>query len=272
MTYKTCQNDKNDKSKKRISNMDIVQRRARLEKTILQRQEISISELGTMFDVSGVTLRNDLIFLERQGVCRRLFGRVVAEDGSTGLQVNYTHQKNLMEKERIGKYAASLISEGESVLFFFGTTTQQVARFVDSNLKFIAITNSIHIAQELRSLRYAKVLFLGGMFNPALGATYGYEAIQQVTQYKIDKLFLSVNGIDAQAGITNDLPFETDIHRVIMNLSRKIIVVADNTKIGNVSFVCMGEIKDVDMLITDSGADTQKVEELREKGLEVIIV
>ena len=252
--------------------MDITERRIKLKQIIQQRQEISINELSMVFDVSSVTLRNDLIFLERQGVCRRLFGRVVAEDGSTGLQLNYNYQKNLEYKERIGKYAAKLISEGEAVLFFFGTTTQQVARFVDPELKFIAITNSIHIAQELRSLRKSMILFLGGLFNPTSGATYGSEAVQQITQYKIDKVFLSVEGIDPHAGITNSQPFENDINRMILKQSKNVIVVADHTKIGRVNFLSMGDIQDIDMLITDSNADLQKIEEFRANGLEVIMV
>jgi len=252
--------------------MTLEERRKKIERIILERQEMKINDLHMMFDVSSVTLRNDLIFLERQGVCRRLFGRVIAESGDVGIQLNYSYQKNLEFKERIGKYAAGLINEGEAVLFFFGTTTQQVARFVDPELKFIAITNSIHIVQELRSLNKAKILLLGGLLNAETGSTYGSDTIHQINQYKVDKLFLSVDGIDAKSGITNAMPFETDIINTIIKQSKSIIVVADHTKVGAVNFISMSEIEDIDMLITDSNANIDKINELRECGLEVVIV
>lgn len=252
--------------------MNISQRRAKLQQLINERREISINELNSLFDVSSVTLRNDLIYLERKGVCRRLFGKVVAECENSSFQLNYNYQKNLNLKERIGKYAAGLIESGDSVLFYAGTTTQQVARFVDPDISFIAVTNSIYIAQELRSLPKAKILFLGGLFSHNIGATYGAQAVQQIKEYNIDKLFLSVDGIDAQKGITNSSPFESDINQTILSKSRKVIVVADHTKVGMVSFIQMGSARDVDLLITDSAADEAQISALRAVPIEVITV
>ena len=126
--------------------MDIIQRREALKNLIIERQEISVNELNELFDVSSVTLRNDLIHLERMGICKRLFGKVTASINHTFLNLNYGNISNMDEKERIGKYAASLIQPGDSVLFYAGSTTQQIARFIDPNLEFVAATNSLYIA------------------------------------------------------------------------------------------------------------------------------
>ena len=250
--------------------MDITQRREKLKEIILQKQDVPVSELLAQVDVSNVTLRNDLIYLERKGVCKRLFGKVVACNATA---VNYTHRTTCQEeKERIGKYAASLIRPGDSVLFYAGTTARQVARFVDPEINFIAVTNSLHTALELHQLPNAQVIWLGGPVNHKFGATFGVQAIQQLREFNLDKLFLSVDGIDVKMGVTNATPIESEINQVVLECAKQTIVVADHTKVGHVSFVQMGSIDLVDMLITDSAADADAVAALQEAGVNVQVV
>ena len=128
--------------------MDIIQRREALKNLIIERQEISVNEINELFDVSSVTLRNDLIHLERMGICKRLFGKVVASNNRIAND-NFELVSHIDEKERIGKAAAKLIEDGDAVLFYTGSTTRQVARFIDPAVNFIAVTNSMHIALEL---------------------------------------------------------------------------------------------------------------------------
>ena len=251
--------------------MDISERREKIKQIILERQEVQVSELAGQFDVSNVTLRNDLIWLERKGVCKRLFGKVVASSGgSVSLQYEPVAQQE--EKERIGKYAASLIQPGDSVMFYAGSTARQVARFTDPETDFIAVTNSLYTALELQKLPRAQIVLLGGAMNHKLCATFGAQTIQQVREYNVNKLFISVDGIDAKMGITNAMPFESEINQVVMDCARQVIVVADHTKVGNGSFVQMGRTEDVDMLITDSDADPEAVARLREAGVIVEVV
>ena len=252
-------------------NMDITQRREKLKECILRKQEVPVSELAALVDVSNVTLRNDLIYLERKGICKRLFGKVVANN-APGIHDPFHTTSCQEEKARIGKFAAALIQPGDSVLFYAGTTARQVAHFVDSEIHFIAVTNSLHTALELHQLPNAQVVWLGGPVNQKFGATFGVQAIQQLREFNLDKLFLSVDGIDAKMGITNSTPIESEINHVVLECARQTIVVADHTKVGNVSFVQMGGIHDVDMLITDSGADEDAVEQLRQAGVTVQIV
>ena len=252
--------------------MDIIQRREALKNLIIERQEISVNELNDMFDVSSVTLRNDLIHLERMGICKRLFGKVTASINHTFLNLNYGNISNMDEKERIGKYAASLIQPGDSVLFYAGSTTQQIARFIDPNLEFVAATNSLYIALELNKLKNVQLVLLGGAMNSKLCATYGMQTIQQIRNLHVDKLFFSSDGLDTKSGITNIMPFESEINQAILECAKEVYAVADHTKIGKVSFVQMGRADQIDVLITDSSADPETLKEFREIGVDVKIV
>lgn len=250
--------------------MDITQRRDKLKQIIQEQQEVLTSDLLSMFDVSSVTLRGDLIYLERLGLCKRLFGKVVAA-GSGSSENNPELIAHIEEKERIGRAAAKLISEGDAVLFYTGTTTRQVVRFIDPALHFIAVTNSMHIALDLQRLPNAQIVVLGGTMHQRLGATFGPQAIQQVRNFNLDKLFISVDGIDAKMGITNAMPFESELNQVVMECARQTIVVADHTKVGTVSFVQMGSVESIHTLVTNAAANPDTIDALRNVGIEVII-
>jgi DeoR family transcriptional regulator, aga operon transcriptional repressor len=251
--------------------MDTTERRDRIESLLKERKEVNVSELNGMFNVSSVTIRNDLIYLERKGIAKRLFGKIVLKCDLSRSQYDSTAIVNLEEKERIGKFAAGLIRPDDSVLFYTGTTTQQIVRFIDPSISFIAVTNSVFIAEELMKYKGAKTIFIGGNLSSDIGATYGLQAIRQLQEYNIDKSFLAVDGVDADLGITNRQPFEGDINRVILERSSKVIVVADHSKIGNVSFVPMGDISEIDMIITDAKAPAEQIERIRAKGVQVEI-
>jgi len=252
--------------------MDTEERRHCIEALIKEKKELDVNFIKERFGISSVTVRNDLIYLERKGVIKRLFGKAVLLEESLLPTFDLNNIKNLNEKEKIGKYAASLIKDDESVMLYTGTTTLQVARYMDNSKNIIVVTNSIYIAYELSKKPNIKTVFIGGNLNPDTGSTYGGQAIHQLNEYKIDKLFVAVEGIDAEMGITNDQPYETDINRAMIEKANQVIVVADYSKIGATHFVSMGEIEDIDILITDSKAPMDKIESIRSRGVEVIIV
>ncbi len=249
--------------------MNTDERRASIEELIRERKELDVNFIKENFGVSSVTVRNDLMYLERKGVVKRLFGKAVLREDRIAGAFDPDQVENLEYKERIGKFAVSLIEENDSVMLYTGTTTMQVARNLDESKSIIAVTNSIYIAHEIRRFQNVKPVMIGGNMSAETGATYGVQAIKQLEQYNIDKLFLSLDGIDAKGGITNNHPYETDINFALIKMAKKIIVVADHTKIGKTHFVHMGNIEDVDVLVTDYRAPQEKVDQIRKKGVTV---
>lgn len=252
--------------------MTTEERRNCIEGLIRVQKEVDVTSIKNRFQVSSVTIRNDLIFLERKGVIKRLFGKAVWREDPVSGGFDLDLIDNLEFKEKIGKFAATLIEENDSVMFYTGTTTLQVARHLDEEKSCIAVTNSIYIAHELRRFSKIRTVLLGGNFSVDTGATYGVQAIQQLGQYNIDKLFLSLDGIDASRGITNNYPYEADLNFALIKAAKQIIVVADHTKIGKTHFIHMGDIQDVDILVTDTKAPIDKIEAICAKGIKVYTV
>ena len=249
--------------------MNTEERRAKIEELIRERRELDVNFIRETFGVSSVTVRNDLMYLERRGVIRRLFGKAVLRDDRIAGAFDPDMVENLEYKERIGRFAASLIGENDSVMLCNGTTVMQVARNIDESKSIIAVTNSIYIAHEVRRCRNIKPVLIGGNLSPETGAAYGVQAIKQLEQYNIDKLFISVDGIDARGGITNNYPNENDINFAVIRAAKRVIVVADHTKIGKVHFAQIGEIGSVNVLVTDYRAPQDKLEQIKKKGVTV---
>ena len=252
---------------------NMVKRRKEIVELLAQNRSLKVTDLVDRFGVSAVTIRNDLIYLENNMLCKRSFGKVMSYDrAKTPALQKAEMPAQLIYKEVIGKYAASLIQPGDSVFFYAGSTVEQVVKYLNPKTEFIALTNSIFIANELRSFTKVHPILLGGLLSRNMGFTYGDEAIRQLKGYNVDKLFLSVDGIDARTGITNASPFEGDINRAVISCANQVVIVADHTKVGNSSFVRMGSAEDVDILITDPEADNGAVEQLKKTGVDVRII
>ncbi len=252
--------------------MTTEERRKELLALLQKEKVLDVNFIRNHFQVSAVTVRNDLIFLERSSLITRQFGKALLKQNAIQEKFESAAVKNIEEKEKIGKYAAKLVNDGDSILIYTGATTLQVARFLPDHGDIYAVTNSIYIANELKLHPNVKTVFIGGNFNAETGSTYGIEAISQLEKYNIDKLFLSVCGIDAVSGITSDQPFETDINIAMIQRAREVIVVADHTKIGKVHFANIGCLSKISRIITDSKAPAEEVERLRASGIEIIMV
>lgn len=252
--------------------MTTAERRAKLYEMLQKEKELDVTYIRDFFGVSAVTVRNDLIALERNSLVTRQFGKALLRQNGINDKFESNSIKNLEEKEKIGKYAAKLVRPEESVLIYAGTTTLQVARYLPEGINLCAVTNSIYIANELKVHQNVKTVFIGGNFNNQTGSTYGIEAITQLGKFNIDKLFLAVSGIDTQNGVTSDHPFETDINIAMIERAREVIVVADHTKIGKVHFTTIGCLDKISKIITDTKAPVAEVEAFRKRGIDVVTV
>ncbi len=252
--------------------MTTEERRTKLYEMLQKEKVLDVNYIRNFFNVSAVTVRNDLIFLERNSLVTRQFGKALLKQRGIKDKFEISTTKNLEEKEKIGKYAAKLVMPEEAVLIYAGTTTLQVARFLPENINLCAVTNSIYIANELKEHSNVKTVFIGGNFNNETGSTYGVEAITQLNKFNVDKLFLAVCGIDSQNGITSDQPFETDINIAMIKRAREVIVVADHSKIGKIHFTTIGYLNKISKIITDSKAPKEEIEKFRKLGIDVVLV
>lgn len=242
----------------------------------LQRSgSVSIEFLCSLLDVSVATARRDLQDLEEQGLLRRTHGGAVSieplfyepfrHDSSFQEQIG----RYAEEKRRIALAAAEMVNDGDTIALTAGTTTTEVVRSVRNHQGVTVVTSTINVAMELVKRKDLEVFVTGGFLRGDWFSLVGPTAGWAMSQIYVDKVFLGVNGIDAQKGLTSGNNGEAAINRIMVNQAKQRIVVADHSKLGAVSTYRFCGADEVQVLITDTGATDAAVKPFRERGIEV---
>ncbi|HEX3820671.1 MAG TPA: DeoR/GlpR family DNA-binding transcription regulator [Candidatus Sulfotelmatobacter sp.] len=241
-----------------------------------QKGSLSLDELLSRLDASAVSVRRDLAKLEARGLVRRTHGGVTLIESLLYEPFRYDslfqnrEQHRTAEKRRIGLAAAELIRENETVGFSAGTTTTHVARHLRNRHNIRVITNAINIAMELSNCAGLKTFVTGGFVQWAGSfSLVGHAAITSLKDIYMDRVFVSVCGIDVSRGITVIEPEEGLTFRAMIGQSQQTVVVADSTKIGMVTPSLICPITSIHMLITDKEATDKSVAPFVERGIEV---
>ena len=245
-------------------------------KELRQEGSLSLDVLIHRLGASAASVRRDLAKLESNGLVRRTHGGVTLVEPLLYEPFRYDslfqnrEQHRTTEKRRIGLHAAELIQENETVGFTAGTTTTHVARNLRNRHNIRVITNAINIAMELSNCAGLKTFVTGGFVQWAGSfSLVGHAAILSLNDVFMDRVFVSVCGIDVARGITVIEPEEGLTFRTMIKQSKQTIVVADSSKIGMVTPALICPISDIHVLITDKDATDKLIAPFLEKGIEV---
>ena len=241
-----------------------------------KRGSISLEELIDHLKVSAASIRRDLSKLQKQGLVRRTHGGVALIEPLLYEPFRYDSlfQKRVQhrpsEKRRIGLAAAELIQEHDTVGFTAGTTTTQVARNIRNRRNLRVVTNAINIAMELCNCEGLQTFVTGGFVQWAGSfSLVGQGAINFLSNIYLDKVFVSVCGIDIARGVTLIEPEESQTFRAMIHQAKDRIVVADSSKLGIVTPALVCPVSEIHMLITDTRATDKAVAPFVERGIEV---
>lgn len=246
---------------------------------LVRHGKVQVEELTQTFGVNGSTIRRDLEKLERQHLLRRVHGGAVAVDALsyTAYAHELTFQANLGKqaaaKTRIALAALKLISADDTVAISPGTTTTQLARALrHAQLhNLTVVTTAVNVAMELAGVRDLHVVLSGGMLLPDFFALAGPLAEQSLRELYVNTAFIGVTGLSAEHGLTGPNQLEALTYRTTIERARRVVVLADSSKLGVVALFRIAPINAVHTLITDEAADPVHVAALRDAGIEVVI-
>jgi DeoR family transcriptional regulator of aga operon len=257
--------------------VSVTARRDRMLAVIKEREFVRVGELSARFDISEVTVRNDLDALASHGEIRRIRGGAIPRSGAAlERPFEETEASFAAQKVAIGQAAAQLVQNGETLLVDVGTTTVAAARALVARTELrdvVVFTNGLKTAFELEpAIGRFTVVVLGGTLRPlqhSLVEPLGSVVLEHIN---VNTVFLGCNGVDPVGGITNiNLP-EAEIKKRMLKTAERRVVLADGSKIGRVALAHLCPIHDVDLLITDESADAATIETLKEQGCEVLVV
>jgi DeoR family transcriptional regulator, aga operon transcriptional repressor len=239
----------------------------RILERLAQDGSVAVAELAAELGVSQATVRRDLHALGDQRLLERAHGGAVSQGTIYELPVRYRSSHARAEKQRIAAAAAMRVHDGEVVALTGGTTTTEVARGLLDRTGLSVVTNALNIAAELAIRPNLKLVVTGGVARSASYELVGPLAESTLRTINIDIAFVGVDGIDARAGLTTQNETEAATNRVLIERSRRVVVVADATKLGRVAFASICGLAEVDELITDLAGDPVQLERLRSAGL-----
>ena len=230
---------------------------------------VAVADLADDLDASPATIRRDLVILEQQRLLARTHGGATAHAVSYELPLRYKGVRYAEEKRRIAREAAAQVSEGMAVGLTGGTTATEVARALADQQKLTIVTNALNIASELAVRPGIKLITTGGVARSQSYELSGPIAEASLTGLNLNVAFIGVDGIDPQAGCTTHHEVEAHTNAVMIKCARRVVVVADSSKIGKVAFARICEVSAVSELITDAAADADAIRALTDCGVHV---
>ncbi len=241
--------------------------------TIIERLStdgsLTVAELASALDASTATIRRDLQLLEGQRLLSRTHGGAVRSGVLYELPLRYKGARHHSEKLRIAGEAARRVSDGSAIGLTGGTTTSEVARALIGRDRLTVVTNALNIAGELAVRPNLKLVVTGGVARAESYELVGPIAEAGLSGINLDAVFVGVDGISGEAGLTTHHEIEAHTNRALIERTRRVIVVADSSKIGRIAFAQICAIDVVDELITDDGMDPETVTSIEQAGVRV---
>jgi DeoR family transcriptional regulator, aga operon transcriptional repressor len=241
--------------------------------TLLTKQgRLSVNEIVSQFSISEATARRDLESLALEGKVQRVHGGAIAvEQAPPELPILEREDEQPDEKARIGRAAAELIADKETVFLGSGTTVLEVARALRERKNLTVITNSLPVLNLLAGWKEVTVIALGGMLRDSELSFIGHLTEQALTEVRADKVIMGTRGVSLEHGLTNDYLQETLTDRAILRIGREVIIAADHTKINRVSTALLAPLDVMNTFVTDSNADKKFLQLLKSRGVQVVI-
>jgi DeoR family transcriptional regulator, fructose operon transcriptional repressor len=239
----------------------------------LARREgrVDVADLAELLGVTTETVRRDLTQLERQGLVRRVHGGALPVE-RLPLEPGVAERTEVMadEKDRIAKAALAEVPEEGTVLLDAGTTTARLAEHLPEDRDLTVVTNSLPIAVRLAARPRLTVLALGGRVRPKTLAQVDRWALAALDGITVDVAFLGTNGVSVERGLTTPDLAEADVKAAMVRAGRRVVLLADRTKVGADQFARFAALDAVDVIVSDSGLDADTAAALEATGPRVV--
>ncbi|MBI9102677.1 MAG: DeoR/GlpR transcriptional regulator [Spirochaetales bacterium] len=246
-------------------------RQQRIIELIKRDGHIRVSELSELLDVSEITIRRDLILLEKKNLVERTFGGAISTLRLNKENDYYNrYQLGLENKDSIARLAADLIEESDTVFINGGSTTSHIFRYIEQDNVRIVTTNAGCIGQIKNPT--IKLVLAGGLYRIQSNSFVGGFSNDIINQINANKTILGVDAISCRHGLTAPTHQAAESTRLMMDRTiGEIIVVTDHRKIGLVSNFVTAPINRIDTLISDDKLDPEFIKELEDLGIKVIL-
>ncbi|GMQ59936.1 DeoR/GlpR family DNA-binding transcription regulator [Vallitalea sediminicola] len=246
------------------------ERRNKIIELLRSKEVVTITEFMESFNISIETVRRDLNLLEKQGKIQKVYGGAkLKENSNYETAIENRMINRLADKQNIGRKCVELINDNDCIFIDSGSTTYQIAKYLDSKKNLTIVTNSIHVVNELLSTDY-EIIIIGGRIRHSECSVVSYDYIFDFSQLNIQKSFICASGITIENGISDFNMHEALTRKRIIERSREIFVVSDSSKFGKDVTINVATLDQIDCIVTDDNIDQLMIKNLAEKDIRIV--
>lgn len=228
---------------------------------IKEKGSASIGEIAERFSVSEMTVRRVLYKLSDGGlIIRTPGGAMVAPSGSMERTFHERSEKMSAAKDALGRAAAGLVHDGETVVLDSGTTTQYIARHLAPRRELVVITASLAVLEELAGSTGVQVRLTGGVYRRVSHDLCGSSVDEALGNVYADRVFFGAAALSFARGAMN---YDQDMPKAILQAGKQRVLVIDSSKVGMEAVYRFCPIEQCDLVITDRGLKEAEVKKLR---------
>jgi DeoR family transcriptional regulator, fructose operon transcriptional repressor len=246
------------------------ERQETIKKILKLRGDVRVDDLCSELHISAATARRDLSELDQRGAARRVHGGAVSLDGMLDEQI-FDDKTNIAakQKQKIAELAVSLIKPTDSIYLDGGSTILPLARLLTDMHRLTVVTNSLRVA-SLLSGNGPRLILVGGDLRRISQTFVGPMTQAFLQQIYLDTAFMGTIGLSEKEGLTTTDPAEAFTKTIVLSRARRVIVLADSSKLGKISFANFGKAEDMETLITDEDADPAILARLKKRGVRIL--
>lgn len=251
-----------------------VGRRIKIIEWLKRDGQVNVKQLSDELGVTGVTIRNDLAQLEKKRVLIRARGgaiKIEQNHAEEDYPLSDKQKKHLFEKTEIGRKAAEIIEESNTIIIDSGSTTYELAKNLKKFNDLTVITNALNVATLLADYKSINVIVPGGILKKNSISLVGILAEKGFKDYFCDKLFLGVDGFDLDFGISTPNLEEAHLNQIMISISKEVIVLADSSKFQKRGFAFIAPVSKINTVVTDKGIPAESKAKLESMGVKVIV-
>lgn len=246
----------------------------RIAALVMSEGRVTVAQLASRFNITKETVRRDLALLEKDGLLRRVHGGAVpaASASTTELSLTSREGRNQAEKARIAKAALTMVPTEGSIVLDGGTTTSSLAALLaqEAGNQLLVITHSVPVASTLIGSSL-QLEFIGGRVRGLTSACVGSGTVARYSGFRPDVVFIGTNGVHPEFGLSTPDPEEASVKAAIVRSARRVVVLADASKLNTETLVSFAELGDIDALVTDAQPETGFTRALAEADVELVI-
>ncbi len=257
--------------------MKRLERIARIMELLEEQGNASTVYLSKALDISESSVRRDIncmVTLPKYSDVSRVHGGVVLDRGMVGLEYMFELKLDLNRgfKQAVAREASKLIHDGESIIIDSGTTCLYLAQYLHERKGLRVVTTDVKIAEELGKYGDIESNIIGGIIRPGYYTVGGIVALDNLNRFSADKVFMSVDAIDTDHGITNASEFEVGIKQRLIQMGKHVYILADRTKFDTHTLYKVAGITEVGTIVTNRELDESLADRIRECGVELLLV